>query len=94
MSAQVTITASGASGVLDLSAPGEYILQATSADAFVLDLQVSTNGTAFDNIYFDPSTKATLDSTGVKTCRVPAGKYRANVTTYNSTITLRATQCS
>jgi len=71
---------------------GRYTLQATSAGAFALDIQVG-DGTSFSDLYYDATTKVTLDSTAVTGVSVPGGKcYRMDVDTYNNPITLRWTQ--
>jgi hypothetical protein len=81
-------TATGASPVITL-ATGEYILQFSSAGAFVLDVQVG-DGTTFADLYYDATTKVTIDSsTGPQHVIVPGGmSYRMDVGTYNSPITM------
>lgn len=72
---------------------GSYILSCTSAGAFALDIQVSNDaGVNFVDAYMDATTKATIN-TATPTAQhfiVPAGSYRMDVDTYNSTITMRA----
>lgn len=67
---------------------GRYTLQAKSDGAFVLDIQMG-DGTDFDDMYYDATTKVTLDSTGNTSVSVPGGRcYRMDVDTYNNPITL------
>lgn len=83
-------TATGASPVMLLPA-GEYILQFTSAGAFVLDVQVG-DGASFADLFYDSATKVTIDSSaGPQHVRVSGGaSYRMDVGTYNNPITMKS----
>ena len=89
----VTVSSQTASDHLALPL-GEYVLEFASAGAFALDLQ-SASGSAFSDVYSDPTTKVTIDSsTGPLTVVVVGGRnYRMNVTTYNNPITMTASKC-
>ena len=91
----ITLTASGTGGsVLNLPTVAEYSVQAASGGAYSLDIQRNDGLGNWSDVYYDATTKVTLASTGVQSVRLPAGQYRANVTTYNSAITLTAVQCA
>lgn len=87
----LTLTATGTSGGV-INLPSECRVQAASAGAYSLDIQSNDGRGNFADVYYDTTNKATLASTGVQSVRLPAGQYRANVTTYNSAITLTAIQ--
>ena len=89
---QAIATATGASDAISLPA-GEFVLQFTSAGAFVLDVQVG-DGTNYSDLYYDATTKVTIDSsTGPQSVAVVGGMvYRMDVGTYNSAITMTARQ--
>jgi hypothetical protein len=89
-----TATATGVSQSISLP-PGEFVLQFASGGAFALDLQVG-DGTTFADAYYDPTTKATIDSSsGPQSVKVVGGmSYRMDVTTYNSAITMEAHRVS
>lgn len=93
---QTTATATGASGEVS-AAMGDHVVHATSDDDFAGDLQIYT-GVAWLDVYNDAQEKVVFDSTAtppIQSARVPGGhRYRLNVTTYNSTITLTCVQAS
>lgn len=89
----VTVGSATQSSHVTLGNGYEYVLQCSSGGAYTLDIQVSADGTNWSDAYLDATTKVTLDSTGVQTVRVPGGlSYRMDVTTYNSTITMKVSQ--
>jgi len=95
----VSVSSATASDYLVLPDNGDYVLSFRSAGAFVLDLQEDDDGSSasnFKDAYYDSTTKATVDSsTGPQSIRVAGGRaYRMDVTTYNSTITMKARRVS
>lgn len=68
----------------------DYTIKAYSAGAFAADVQESPDGENWYDLY-DLNGKVTIQTgIGASGRIVPAGRYRLNVTTYNSTITLKA----
>lgn len=84
----VTVGSATQSDHLTLSAGNEYMIQCIGG-TYVLDLQVSTDGTNWSDCYYDATNKVTLGT--VKTVVVPGGAhYRMDVDTWNQTITMTA----
>lgn len=89
----VTVGSATTSDWVTLSNGYEYVLQCSSSGAYTLDIQVSADSSNWSDAYYDATTKVTLDSTGVQTVRVVGGLYyRMDVTTYNSTITMKVSR--
>lgn len=90
--AHLYVTVGSATTSDHLSLPnGKWVLECTSSSAYVLDIQVS-GGTDFKDMYYDATTVVTLNNTtGPALVKVDGGlNYRMDVTTYNSTITMKA----
>ena len=87
----VTVGSATTSDWLSLNDGSAWAIEVTSAGAFVADIQASV-GTDFADVYLDASTKATISSTSGPRILIVAGglNYRINVTTFNSTVTMKA----
>lgn len=94
----VTITSTGTSDAISLppiAGGGErYAVGATSAGAFALTLEVSLDGGNNWTSLYDANGQVSFSSaSGTTAVSVQAGvQLRANVTTYNSAITLFAVE--